>query len=346
MKTAFVTGVTGQDGSYLTELLLEKGYTVHGFARRTSNHQNLLRINVYLQHPRFKLHIGDITDASSVQNTLTSVFPSDASGTLEIYNLAAQSHVHHSFSMPDYTAKADGLGPLYILEWIRSQKDHSRIRFYQASTSELFGKVKEVPQTETTPFHPRSPYGVAKLYAYWIVRNYRESYGMFAANGILYNHESPRRGEDFVTRKITKGIADIVKGKQTQIDIGNLDAKRDWGHARDYVEGMWRILQADVADDFVLATGTQHTVREFIDLSYRFATGHTLTWSGSGVDEKGHDSVTGDLRICVNPQFFRPAEVETLLGDPSKALTVLGWKPTTPFSGLVNEMMEGDLAQP
>lgn len=345
MKTAFITGVTGQDGSYLTELLLEKGYRVHGFARRTSNHQNLLRINVYMKHPHFKLHIGDITDASSVQNTLTTVFPHDASGTFEIYNLAAQSHVHHSFSMPDYTAKADGLGPLYILEWIRIQKDHSRIRFYQASTSELFGKVKEVPQRETTPFHPRSPYGVAKLYAYWIVRNYRESYGMFATNGILFNHESPRRGEDFVTRKITKGIAAVVKDKQSYIEIGNLDAKRDWGHARDYVEGMWRILQAETPDDFVLATGEQHTVRDFIDVAYTLATGRILSWSGQGINEKAHDYLTGDLRVCVNPEFFRPAEVETLLGDPSKALATLGWKPTTPFSSLVKEMIDSDLAE-
>ena len=344
MSVAFITGITGQDGSYLAELLLEKGYRVHGLTRRTSNHQNLTRIHHVLTHPFLTLHIGDITDTSALHITLSSIWSSNkaTAPVFEIYNLEAQSHVHQSFSTPDYTAKADGLAPLAIVDWIRTQPDHSKIRFYQASTSELFGKVQETPQSETTPFYPRSPYGVAKLYAYWIVKNYRESYGIFATNGILFNHESPRRGEDFVTRKITKGIAAIQSGSAKTLQIGNLDALRDWGHARDYEEGMWRILQQETPDDFVLATGEQHSVREFIERAYFIAMGNNIRWSGSGVDERGYDTGTGALRVTINPVFFRPAEVETLVGNAKKAATVLGWKPATSFPELVYEMMNAD----
>ncbi len=344
MKVAFLTGITGQDGSYLAELLLEKGYKVHGLARRTSNHQNTSRIQHILSNPNLQLHTGDITDASSIQNILTSVWnPVQETATLEIYNLAAQSHVHHSFSVPDYTTKADALGPLYILEWMRVQQNTSRIRFYQASTSELFGKVQTMPQTETTPFYPRSPYAVAKLYAFWITKNYRESYNLFAVNGILFNHESPRRGEDFVTRKITLGLANFLHGTKEVLQIGNLDAKRDWGHARDFVEGMWRMLQSEAPDDFVLSTGVQHSVREFCEIAYTYATGRSLRWEGEGVDEKGYDSVSNDVVVKVNPEFFRPAEVSTLLGEAQKAREILHWVPITPFSDLVKEMMKSDL---
>lgn len=344
MSVAFITGITGQDGSYLAELLLEKGYRVHGLTRRTSNHQNLTRINHILTHPFLSLHVGDITDTSALHITLSTIWNAHktTSSVFEIYNLAAQSHVHQSFAMPEYTAKADGLAPLAIVDWIRIQSDSAKIRFYQASTSELFGKVQETPQSETTPFYPRSPYGVAKLYAFWIVKNYRESYGIFATNGILFNHESPRRGEDFVTRKITKRIAAIVAGQAETLDIGNLDARRDWGHARDYVEGMWRILQHDKADDFVLATGKQHTVREFIECAYQIATGNGIRWEGVAVDERGYDTKTGTLRVCINPAFFRPAEVETLVGNGEKAAQVLGWRPTTSFPELVHEMVDAD----
>lgn len=337
MRVAFITGVTGQDGSYLAELLLEKGYEVHGLSRRSSNHRNLTRIQHIL--PRIKLHIGDITDSSALHRTLTEIWStiSEIAEVFEIYNLAAQSHVHQSFSMPEYTAKADGLAPLAIVDWVRMQHDHVKIRFYQASTSELFGKVVETPQTETTPFYPRSPYGVAKLYAYWIVKNYRESYNIFATNGILFNHESPRRGEDFVTRKITKTIA---AGKV--LEIGNLDARRDWGHARDYVEGMWRILQATKPDDYVLATGEQHTVREFIEEAYKVAGVEHITWTGAGEEEKGYDS-TGKLLVSVNPTFYRPAEVELLVGNAEKAEKKLGWTRTTTFPQLVREMVEADM---
>jgi GDPmannose 4,6-dehydratase len=347
MRVAFITGVTGQDGSYLAELLLEKGYEVHGLARRTSNHQNKTRIEHIVHNENFKLHLGDITDSSGIHTILSSIWCEQSPETVfEIYNLAAQSHVHHSFEMPEYTAKADGLAPLHILEWIRAQKEqaHQRIRFYQASTSELFGRVLESPQTEITPFYPRSPYGVAKLYAFWIVKNYRESYGLFAVNGILFNHESPRRGEDFVTRKITKAIAAIHEGKQTTLEIGNLDARRDWGHARDYVEGMWRMLQQKEPEDFVLASGEQHSVREFIELAYFYAIGSHLRWEGTDVDEKGYDVLTGELRVRVNPQFFRPAEVQTLLGNPKKAESQLGWRRTTEFKALVEEMVAADIA--
>lgn len=342
MSVAFITGITGQDGSYLAELLLEKGYRVHGLTRRTSNHQNLTRIQHVLTHPFLTLHIGDITDTSALHITLSSIWASHkaTASVFEIYNLAAQSHVHQSFAMPEYTAKADGLGPLAIVDWVRLQPDHNKIRFYQASTSELFGKVQETPQSETTAFYPRSPYGVAKLYAFWIVKNYRESYGIFATNGILFNHESPRRGEDFVTRKITKAIAEIVAGKSETLQIGNLDARRDWGHARDYVEGMWRILQHTVADDFVLATGEQRSVREFIECAYFTAVGNTIRWTGTGIDEQGYDGNT--LRVTINPAFFRPAEVDTLVGNAEKAATVLGWRPTTSFPDLVGEMVDAD----
>ncbi len=349
MRVAFVTGVTGQDGSYLAELLLEKGYEVHGLARRISNHQNKTRIEHILTHERFKLHMGDITDSSGI-NTILSTIWSKARGTtehpFEIYNLAAQSHVHYSFSMPEYTAKADALAPLSILEWIRSQEDKERIRFYQASTSELFGRVMETPQTEETPFYPRSPYGVAKLYAFWIVKNYRESYNLFAVNGILFNHESPRRGEDFVTRKITKAIAAIHQGLQTKLEIGNLDARRDWGHARDYVEGMWRMLQVDVPEDYVLASGEQHSVREFIEIAYFNAFGTYLRWDGEGVNERGYDVLTNELRVTVNPEFFRPAEVQTLLGNPQKAVVNLGWRRNSSFQELVAEMVKADIDLP
>jgi len=347
MHVAFITGVSGQDGSYLAELLLEKGYEVHGFVRRSSNHRNLSRISEVVKNTRFFTHVGDMTDSASIHNVLTEVWTAvkDRMDVLEVYNLAAQSHVGQSFSMPDFTAKVDALAPLSILEWIRarSSEEREKIRFYQASTSELFGKVVESPQNEETPFYPRSPYAVAKLYAYWIVRNYRESYGIYAANGILFNHESPRRGEDFVTRKITLALRDIGLKKKEILEIGNLDAKRDWGHARDYVEGMWRILQAPVAEDFVLGTGEQHSVREFIQNAWRTGFQEELQWVGSGLEEKGLDS-EGRVRVQVDPQFFRPAEVQTLLANPTKAFEKLGWKATTPFEKLVEEMVAADLS--
>jgi GDPmannose 4,6-dehydratase len=339
-KLAFITGITGQDGSYLAELLLSKDYEVHGLVRRSSNHQNLGRIQPILS--KLVLHTGDMTDTASIQNALQEVWHQGSNcSQFEIYNLAAQSHVHQSFTMPEYTAKVDGLAPLSILEWIRSQRAPN-IRFYQASTSELFGKVLETPQSETTPFYPRSPYSIAKLYAYWIVRNYRESYNLFAVNGILFNHESPRRGEDFVTRKITKGFATMYL-HDTVLEIGNLDARRDWGHARDYVEGMWRMLQQDSPDDFILGTGHQHSVKDFIEIAYPIVfPGHTLSWEGDGLTEKGYDSQTRQLRVQVNPDFFRPAEVQTLLANPSKAKIHLNWTATTSFNELVREMVEAD----
>jgi GDPmannose 4,6-dehydratase len=339
-RLTFITGITGQDGSYLAEQLLEKGYKVHGFSRRSSNHQNLARIEHIL--PDIQLHTGDMTDSASLRNTLTSIWDSEKYDRFEIYNLAAQSHVHQSFSMPEYTAQVDALAPLYILEWMRAQKGVEKIRFYQASTSELYGKVAESPQNEDTPFYPRSPYSVAKLYAYWIVRNYRESYNLFAVNGILFNHESPRRGQDFVTRKITLAISDLYHGRKEVLEIGNLDAKRDWGHARDYVEGMWRIMQQNIPEDFVLGTGEQHTVREFMELAYEVAfPGHRLTWTGSGINEKGYDGER--LRVQINPDFFRPAEVQTLLANTEKAQRMLGWSSSTSFPALVKEMIAEDL---
>lgn len=346
IRVAFITGVTGQDGSYLAELLLEKGYEIHGFARRSSNHQNLTRISEVVDNSRFHLHVGDMTDSASIHNVLTEIWSAvkNKAEVFELYNLAAQSHVGQSFSMPEFTAKVDALAPLSLLEWMRTQpeEDRNRIRFYQASTSELYGKVMEVPQNETTPFYPRSPYAVAKLYAYWIVRNYRESYGLYAVNGILFNHESPRRGDDFVTRKITLALRDIGLKKRETLEIGNIDALRDWGHARDYVEGMWRILQAPVAEDFVLGTGEQHSVREFIEIAWRTAFQEELRWEGEGLNTKGIDP-KGVIRVQIDPQFFRPSEVQTLLADPRKAFNQLGWKATTSFERLVEEMVAADL---
>jgi GDPmannose 4,6-dehydratase len=339
-KTALITGVTGQDGSYLAELLLQKGYTVHGIKRRSSSF-NTGRVDGLYQDPhvlasRFKLHYGDMIDSTNLIRLVQETQPD------EIYNLAAQSHVHVSFETAEYTGNADGLGVLRLLEAIRLLGLTQKTKFYQASTSELYGKVQETPQRETTPFYPRSPYGVAKLYGYWITVNYREAYGLHASNGILFNHESPVRGETFVTRKITRAVAAIHHGIQDRLYIGNLDSKRDWGHARDYVEGMWLILQQDTPDDYVLATGEMHTVREFIELSFA-EVGVRIEWSGSGVDEKGLDAKTGKVLVEVDPRYFRPAEVDLLLGDPTKARTVLGWEHKVQFKELVREMVQGDL---
>jgi len=335
MSAAVITGVTGQDGSYLAELLLEKGYYVHGLARRTSN-ANTQRIKTMMEHPRFQLHEADMSDSNSIRSVFTEI--DGRHERIEVYNLAAQSHVHTSFRQPEYTADVDGLGPLRILEVMRSLK--TPVRFYQASTSELYGKVVETPQTELTPFYPRSPYGVAKLYAHWIVKNYRESYGLFACSGILFNHESERRGEEFITRKVTMGIAHLRASPDFVLELGNLDARRDWGYAPDYVEGMWRMLQQDTPDDFVLATGKTHSVREFVCEAFSLA-GYTLTWSGSGTNEIATDQ-TGRVVIRVNPEFYRPADVDILIGDASKAFDVLGWKPTTSFTELVAMMVAHD----
>ena len=339
MKRALITGITGQDGSYLAEFLLGKGYEVHGIKRRSSLF-NTDRIDHLYQDPhepsrRFVLHYGDMTDSSSLVRIIQQVRPD------EIYNLAAQSHVAVSFEEPEYTANSDALGALRILEAIRILDLSKVTRFYQASTSELYGLVQEVPQKETTPFYPRSPYAVAKLYAYWITINYREAYGMYACNGILFNHESPVRGETFVTRKITRAMARIKLGLQDAVYLGNLDARRDWGHARDYIEMMWLMLQQDVADDFVIATGVQYSVREFVDAAAR-EVGIAITWKGSGVDEKGYDE-SGKCIVSVDSRYFRPTEVETLLGDPSKAKHKLGWTPQVTFKELVAEMMRADL---
>ena len=338
-KVALITGITGQDGSYLAELLLDKGYTVHGIKRRTSLF-NTDRIDHLYQDPhvndrRFVLHYGDMTDSSSLIHVMQQVRPD------EVYNLAAQSHVAVSFEEPEYTANSDALGALRLLEAIRVLGLEKKTRFYQASTSELYGLVQEIPQKETTPFYPRSPYAAAKLYAYWITINYREAYGMYACNGILFNHESPVRGETFVTRKITRALARIKLGLQEHLYLGNLSALRDWGHARDYVEAMWLMLQQDKPDDFVIATGEQHSVREFVDLAAEML-GIKLNWTGSGVDEKGLDD-RGRVVVSVDPKYFRPTEVETLLGDPSKAQKVLGWKARTEFRQLVEEMVTEDL---
>ena len=341
-KTALITGITGQDGAYLAELLLEKGYNVHGVKRRSSSINTERIDHIYIAphedgRERFSLHYGDLTDTTNLIRLVQQVQPD------EIYNLGAQSHVQVSFETPEYTSNADALGTLRLLEAIRILGMEKSCRFYQASTSELYGLVQESPQRETTPFHPRSPYGVAKLYAYWICVNYREAYGMFAANGILFNHESPRRGETFVTRKITRAVAAIRAGTQDCLYLGNLEAQRDWGHARDYVEGMWRILQQDEADDFVLGTGEMHSVRTFCELAFARA-GLPLTWRGSGTDEVGVDA-GGTERVRVDPAYFRPAEVEQLCADPSKARDVLGWVHQTPFAELVNEMVDADLAR-
>ena len=340
-KRAFITGVTGQDGSYLAELLLEKGYEVHGIKRRASSF-NTSRIDHLYQDPheknvRFKLHYGDMTDATNLIRIVQEVQPD------EIYNLAAQSHVMVSFKTPEYTANADSLGTLRLLEAIRILGLEKTCRFYQASTSELFGKVVETPQTEETPFYPRSPYGVAKLYAFWIVKNYRESYEIHASNGILFNHESPVRGETFVTRKITRSAAAIAKGSEETLFLGNLNARRDWGHAKDFVEGMWRMLQQDTPDDFVLATGVQASVRDFTQLAFKEA-GIDLVWGGEAENEKGICSKSGKVLVEIDPRYYRPAEVDTLVGDASKAERVLGWKAKTSWQELCREMVKADLA--
>ena len=338
MKKALVTGITGQDGSYLAELLLAKGYEVHGLIRRSSSF-NTARLDHLYQDPhesgrRLVLHYGDLNDASSLNRVLRNVGPD------EIYNLGAQSHVKVSFDVPEYTGEVTGLGAVRILEAIREVG--LKPRFYQASSSEMFGKVAETPQKETTPFWPRSPYGAAKVYAYWITVNFRESYGLFACNGILFNHESPRRGETFVTRKITRAASRIVHGAQDCVWLGNLDARRDWGYAGDYVEAQWRMLQHDEPGDYVVATGETHTVREFCEKSFACA-GLPLAWEGDGVNEVGRCAKTGKTLVRVDPRYFRPAEVELLLGDPTKAATVLGWKPTVTFEGLVEMMTKADL---
>jgi GDPmannose 4,6-dehydratase len=338
-KVALITGVTGQDGAYLAELLLRKGYEVHGIKRRSSLF-NTDRIDHLYQDPHivkrnFVLHYGDLADSTSLINIVQKVQPD------EIYNLGAQSHVAVSFELPEYTGNVDGLGTLRVLEAIRILGMEKKTRFYQASTSELYGLVQQIPQTEKTPFYPRSPYAVAKLYAYWITVNYREAYGMYACNGILFNHESPLRGETFVTRKITRALARIKLGLQDKLYLGNLDSLRDWGHARDYVEMQWRMLQQDKAEDFVIATGIQHSVREFTTLAARVL-GIELVWRGHGVEETAVDQ-NGATVVVVDPRYFRPAEVETLLGDPSYAHERLGWKPTVNLEGLVKEMVEADL---
>ena len=343
MKKALITGITGQDGSYLAEFLLDKGYEVHGIIRRSSSFNTgrieHLYIDNYIEdmhnEKNFYLHYGDMTDSTNVISLIQKIKPD------EIYNLAAQSHVKVSFDTPEYTANVDALGTLRILEAIHLLGLKTKI--YQASTSELYGLVQEVPQSETTPFYPRSPYGVAKLYGFWITKNYREAYNMFASNGILFNHESPRRGETFVTRKITLAVARIKLGKQKKLYLGNLNAKRDWGHAKDYVECMWMILQNEEPDDFVIATGEMHTVREFCELAFG-EVGIKIRWEGEGVNEKGIDDKTGEVLIEVDPQYFRPTEVEQLQGNPSKAIEKLGWNPTkTKFKTLVKEMVHEDL---
>lgn len=330
MKTALITGITGQDGSYLAELLLEKGYMVHGIVRRASL-INTARIDHIFDHERVKLHYGDLTDSANIVHILQQCQPD------EIYNLAAQSHVKVSFEMPEYTGNVDGLGTLRILEAVRILGMEKKCRIYQASTSEMYGLVQESPQTETTPFYPRSPYGCAKVYSYWITKNYRESYGMYACTGILFNHESPRRGETFVTRKITRGLSRISVGEQKVLYLGNLDAKRDWGHAKDYVRAMWLMLQQDEPDDFVIATGKQYSVREFVEKVAPYF-GITIEWVGEGDDEIGMDKHTKKTIIAVHPKYYRPAEVETLLGDATKAKEKLGWEPEISFDELIEDM--------
>jgi len=339
-KVALITGVTGQDGAYLAELLLDKGYIVHGVKRRSSSF-NTSRIehlyeDPHVENPRFILHYGDMTDATNLIRIVQETQPD------EIYNLAAQSHVQVSFETPEYTANADGTGTLRLLEAIRLLGLTRKTRFYQASTSELYGKVQAVPQNETTPFYPRSPYAAAKLYAYWIVVNYREAYGMHASNGILFNHESPIRGETFVTRKITRAVAAIHLGLQDRLFLGNLDAKRDWGHAREYVRGMWLMLQQDEPEDYVLATGETHSVRSFVEKAFA-RVGMPIDWRGEGVEEKGYDKISGRCVVEVDPAYFRPTEVDLLLGDPTKAHTKLGWKHEISLDQLVSEMVREDL---
>lgn len=342
-KTALITGITGQDGAYLAELLLGKGYTVHGIKRRSSSF-NTGRIDNLYQDPHvnnrnFVLHYGDLSDSTNLIRIVQEVQPD------ELYNLAAQSHVKVSFETPEYTANSDALGTLRLLEAIRILGLEAKIRFYQASTSELYGLVQETPQTEGTPFYPRSPYAVAKLYAYWITINYREAYGLYASNGILFNHESPLRGETFVTRKITRAVAQISQGQQDCLYLGNLDAKRDWGHARDYVDGMWRILQHPEPDDFVLATGLTTSVRDFTQKAFAVA-GIFLKWEGSGASEIGRDTESGSLRVRIDPAYYRPTEVDFLLGDASKAREKLGWVPKYDLDQLIEEMVLSDLGRP
>ena len=339
-KVALITGVTGQDGAYLAELLLTKGYDVHGIKRRSSSF-NTARIDHLINEPQntntsFTLHYGDLTDSSNLIRIIQEVQPD------EIYNLAAQSHVQVSFDTPEYTANVDAIGTLRLLEAIRILKLEKKTKFYQASTSELYGLVQETPQKETTPFYPRSPYAVAKLYAYWIVVNYREAYGIHASNGILFNHESPIRGETFVTRKITRAVASIHHGFLDKLYLGNIDAKRDWGHAKDYVDGMWRMLQIDEPEDFVLATGETHSVREFVEIAFGHI-GKKIKWQGEGVNETGIDADSNEILVEIDPRYFRPTEVDFLLGDPTKAKQKLDWQHTTPFKNLVIEMVEADL---
>jgi GDPmannose 4,6-dehydratase len=341
-KTALITGVTGQDGAYLAELLLGKGYTVHGVKRRSSSFNTKRVDHLYVDPHRkdtnFFMHYGDLTDSTNLIRIVQETQPD------EIYNLAAQSHVKVSFETPEYTANADGIGTLRLLEALRILGLEKKSKFYQASTSELYGAVREVPQSETTPFNPQSPYAVAKLYAYWIVANYRDAYGIHASNGILFNHESPIRGETFVTRKITRAVAAIELGLTDRLYLGNVDAKRDWGHARDYVEGMWLMLQQPEPDDYVLATGEMHSVREFVELAFAHV-GRTIRWEGAGVDEKGIDAKSGATLVEIDPEYFRPTEVEQLLGDPTKAKTKLGWSHKTGFEQLVQEMVASDLIE-
>ena len=339
-KVALITGVTGQDGAYLSELLLKKGYEVHGIKRRSSLFNTDRVDHLYKdQHEsdvNYFLHFGDLTDATNMIRIIQEVQPD------EIYNLAAMSHVHVSFEMPEYTANVDAMGTLRILEAVRILKMENKTRIYQASTSELYGKVQETPQSETTPFYPRSPYGVAKLYGFWITKNYREAYNLYACNGILFNHESPLRGETFVTRKITRGVARIKLGLQKNIFMGNIDSKRDWGHAKDYVEGMWRMLQQDEPDDFVLATGKTNTVRYFIERAFA-EVGIEIEWKGEAENEKGMDKATGNVLIEIDPKYYRPTEVELLLGNPAKAKEKLGWTPTYTVEELISEMVKADL---
>ncbi|CAG8611060.1 1958_t:CDS:2, partial [Acaulospora morrowiae] len=339
MIHCFYQGITGQDGSYLTEFLLEKGYTVHGIIRRSSSFNTGRIEHLYKdfhEGPKMILHYGDLTDSTNLVHIISKVLPT------EIYNLGAQSHVKVSFDMAEYTGNVDALGTLRLLDAIRTCGLTRHVRFYQASTSELYGKVVETPQSETTPFYPRSPYGVAKLYAYWIVINYREAYNMFACNGILFNHESPRRGRTFVTRKISRAVAEISLGKQECLWLGNIDAKRDWGHAKDYIEGMWLMLQQESPDDFVLATGETHTVKEYVDKAFSVI-GRTIIWEGEGEELVGREKDTGIIRVRVDPKYFRPTEVELLLGNPAKANKILGWKRKVDFDSLVKEMVLADI---
>jgi len=340
MRVAFVTGITGQDGSYLTELLLEKGYQVWGILRRSSS-INTKRIDHLFSNKNLVLKYGDLTDTSSLTNILNEIKNIPDLERLEIYNLGAMSHVKVSFEIPEYTADVNSIGTLRLLNAIKSLDLIDKTRFYQASTSEMYGKVQEIPQTETTPFYPRSPYGVSKLYGYWITKNYREAYNMYACNGILFNHESMRRGETFVTRKISKAIGNIMNGKQDKLILGNLDAKRDWGHAKDYVYGMWLILQAEEPDDYVLSTNEYHTVREFVEKAFQIK-GIEISWKGSGLEEIGYDINTGKEYVFISEKYFRPTEVDELLGDSTKARTKLGWNPSFTFDELVKEMVFHD----